>query len=50
MKVNKTKFYRLPLWVRWICIFVLNIRPNNEPITREQEIIWDYLAAKNNHK
>lgn len=36
--------------VRWICIFVLNIRPNNEPITREQEIMWDYLAAKNNHK
>lgn len=44
----KAWFYRTPLWIRNIVyVFVCPYWP---PITREQEIFWDYLAAKHNHK
>ena len=48
-RIEPKRWYCLPACVRMICQ-ALNIRPNNEPITREQEIMWDYQAAKNNHK
>ena len=45
----KVWFYGLPLWVRWFSVYVLNVAPWCEPLTREQEIRMDYLAAKHNH-
>lgn len=41
-------FYSLPLVIRRVAMIF--VAPYYKPITRKQEILWDYLSAKHNHK